>query len=199
MGRSATHHLRNRHERCSNCACATNRHRPGERWPSYRVRHLERRRLHLGAPRSSVALKRSATVPNSVANNCHSGGGIRTRDLRGMSPTSYQTAPPRVARHVLAKIRLVQKARASHPAKRRAHTECRWRPGASRDRRAYAHGTTRTLAGPHARADARSRARGTQTAQNTTGAPSLKNPPVGPSSGKVASHTIPAAPSSTGF
>src|SRR5207244_1670069 len=32
-----------------------------------------------------------------------SGGGIRTRDLRVMSPTSYQTAPPRVAIHVLAK------------------------------------------------------------------------------------------------
>ena len=27
----------------------------------------------------------------------NSGGGIRTRDLRVMSPTSYQTAPPRVA------------------------------------------------------------------------------------------------------
>src|SRR5215208_708792 len=27
----------------------------------------------------------------------YSGGGIRTRDLRVMSPTSYQTAPPRVA------------------------------------------------------------------------------------------------------
>ena len=26
-----------------------------------------------------------------------SGGGIRTRDLRVMSPTSYLTAPPRVA------------------------------------------------------------------------------------------------------
>ena len=26
----------------------------------------------------------------------HSGGGIRTRDLRVMSPTSYQAAPPRV-------------------------------------------------------------------------------------------------------
>src|SRR5215469_5663249 len=32
-----------------------------------------------------------------------SGGGIRTRDLRVMSPTSYQTAPPRVAPNVLAK------------------------------------------------------------------------------------------------
>src|SRR6202035_232093 len=35
--------------------------------------------------------------------------------------------------------------------------------------------------------------------QNASGFPSLKNPPVGPSSGRVASHTIPAAPSSTGF
>jgi hypothetical protein len=26
----------------------------------------------------------------------HSGGGIRTRDLRVMSPTSYQAAPPRI-------------------------------------------------------------------------------------------------------
>ena len=26
---------------------------------------------------------------------CSSGGGIRTRDLRVMSPTSYLTAPPR--------------------------------------------------------------------------------------------------------
>src|SRR4051794_22101830 len=28
---------------------------------------------------------------------CSSGGGIRTRDLRVMSPTSYLAAPPRVA------------------------------------------------------------------------------------------------------
>ncbi len=28
----------------------------------------------------------------------HSGGGIRTRDLRVMSPTSYQAAPPRIGR-----------------------------------------------------------------------------------------------------
>jgi site-specific DNA recombinase len=33
----------------------------------------------------------------------YSGGGIRTRDLRVMSPTSYQTAPPRGARSTLAK------------------------------------------------------------------------------------------------
>ena len=29
------------------------------------------------------------------ASKANSGGGIRTRDLRVMSPTSYQTAPPR--------------------------------------------------------------------------------------------------------
>src|SRR5207237_2340845 len=32
----------------------------------------------------------------------HSGGGIRTRDLRVMSPTSYQTAPPRDGVAILA-------------------------------------------------------------------------------------------------
>src|SRR3954464_2224357 len=31
-----------------------------------------------------------------------SGGGIRTRDLRVMSPTSYQTAPPRGGRRTIA-------------------------------------------------------------------------------------------------
>jgi hypothetical protein len=30
-----------------------------------------------------------------------SGGGIRTRDLRVMSPTSYQTAPPRGEEDIL--------------------------------------------------------------------------------------------------
>ena len=33
--------------------------------------------------------------PRSHGASIHSGGGIRTRDLRVMSPTSYQTAPPR--------------------------------------------------------------------------------------------------------
>jgi hypothetical protein len=37
------------------------------------------------------------------SDNCHSGGGIRTRDLRVMSPTSYQTAPPRGGLISLAK------------------------------------------------------------------------------------------------
>ena len=42
--------------------------------------------------------------PNgAVADVCHSGGGIRTRDLRVMSPTSYQTAPPRGGLISLAK------------------------------------------------------------------------------------------------
>jgi hypothetical protein len=35
--------------------------------------------------------------------------------------------------------------------------------------------------------------------QNAIGSPSRKKPPVGPSSGRVASQTIPAAPSSTDF
>src|SRR5262249_32286873 len=34
-----------------------------------------------------------------------SGGGIRTRHLRGMSPTSYQTAPPRGGLRIVAPVR----------------------------------------------------------------------------------------------
>jgi hypothetical protein len=33
---------------------------------------------------------------------CSSGGGIRTRDLRVMSPTSYLTAPPRDATYEIS-------------------------------------------------------------------------------------------------
>ena len=57
-----------------------------------------------------------------------SGGGIRTRDLRVMSPTSYQTAPPRVAPYVLAKSRPPHQLRlpcrglaTAHRRRRRAH------------------------------------------------------------------------------
>ena len=42
---------------------------------------------------------RAPATPRKKPRMCgaflHSGGGIRTRDLRVMSPTSYQTAPPR--------------------------------------------------------------------------------------------------------
>src|SRR5205807_327228 len=34
----------------------------------------------------------------------YSGGGIRTRDLRVMSPTSYQTAPPRGGKTMIAEL-----------------------------------------------------------------------------------------------
>ena len=51
---------------------------------------LEPRRI-LGAARER------AKAPINRASSMSSGGGIRTRDLRVMSPTSYQTAPPRVA------------------------------------------------------------------------------------------------------
>ncbi len=54
-----------------------------------------------------------------------SGGGIRTRDLRVMSPTSYQTAPPRVAMEVLAE----NGALASPPCVWRSSTSERTRPG----------------------------------------------------------------------
>src|ERR1700683_1367597 len=90
----------------------------------------------------------------------YSGGGIRTRDLRVMSPTSYQTAPPRGGSYVLAKNR-------AHGRYRRPVSE----PGL----------------------------RNRPSPQNAIAFPSRKNPPVGPSSPSVASHTTPAAPSSTGF
>jgi hypothetical protein len=47
------------------------------------------------APRPAPALTPRALFRGPLAS---SGGGIRTRDLRVMSPTSYQTAPPRVGR-----------------------------------------------------------------------------------------------------
>src|SRR3954470_12946849 len=51
--------------------------------------------------RRNRALRPSTAVlsPSSPAD---SGGGIRTRDLRVMSPTSYQTAPPRGGKTSLA-------------------------------------------------------------------------------------------------
>jgi hypothetical protein len=48
----------------------------------------------------------------------YSGGRIRTCDLRVMSPTSYQTAPPRVATYVLAKNRTTGQERISRRATR---------------------------------------------------------------------------------
>ncbi len=52
---------------------------------------------------ASVRLRASRSLPNVETppraalhtSTTNSGGGIRTRDLRVMSPTSYQTAPPR--------------------------------------------------------------------------------------------------------
>src|SRR5919204_3827418 len=45
-----------------------------------------------------------ATASNAGLSS--SGGGIRTRDLRVMSPTSYLTAPPRVATNKCSALRL---------------------------------------------------------------------------------------------
>jgi hypothetical protein len=70
------------------------RSRPQARTP--RIGHCpEKQLLHpvsLSNPNmgSAALWRRSSTT--------HSGGGIRTRDLRVMSPTSYQAAPPRISR-----------------------------------------------------------------------------------------------------
>ena len=54
--------------------------------------------------RGATFSRRRLGALNPLGSN--SGGGIRTRDLRVMSPTSYQTAPPRVARpYYIAKRR----------------------------------------------------------------------------------------------
>lgn len=50
---------------------------------------------HQRAPRRSETLVRNEKPPANTGGSISSGGGIRTLDLRVMSPTSYQTAPPR--------------------------------------------------------------------------------------------------------
>ena len=61
-----------------------------------------------GRPDGRPSRSRSAGLQGSSKSYAlvgrDSGGGIRTRDLRVMSPTSYQTAPPRVVLEVLAEI-----------------------------------------------------------------------------------------------
>ncbi len=49
--------------------------------------------LVMGSPASEASF--TWETPPAAAFRANSGGGIRTRDLRVMSPTSYQTAPPR--------------------------------------------------------------------------------------------------------
>ena len=69
--------------------------------------HHERRLNDEGPAFAGPPRSRSACLQGSCKSyalvGLDSGGGIRTRDLRVMSPTSYQTAPPRVASYVLAK------------------------------------------------------------------------------------------------
>ena len=62
---------------------------------------IRERGIHIFAARTPVpsfflrAERRLSAAPGN------SGGGIRTRDLRVMSPTSYQTAPPRSETFIL--------------------------------------------------------------------------------------------------
>src|SRR5947209_10262313 len=60
-----------------------------------------------GRPDGRPSRSRSAGLQGSCKSYAlvgrDSGGGIRTRDLRVMSPTSYQTAPPRVATFLCSK------------------------------------------------------------------------------------------------
>ena len=68
-----------------------------------------------GPARAGPPRSRSAGLQGSCKSyalvGLDSGGGIRTRDLRVMSPTSYQTAPPRGVRLFIAKAGLKAKLR----------------------------------------------------------------------------------------
>ena len=55
----------------------------------------ERRRPPLRTAFGSRSACRAPLASSAALVGLDSGGGIRTRDLRVMSPTSYQTAPPR--------------------------------------------------------------------------------------------------------
>ena len=67
------------------------RSRPPSRAP--RIRDLPKtRRLQRSTP---MVVPTWETPPGGGASRTNSGGRIRTCDLRVMSPTSYQTAPPR--------------------------------------------------------------------------------------------------------
>src|ERR1700722_10061374 len=94
----------------------------------------KRRRPPGGGGLRSQSASGGAPCGVSPSVGLDSGGGIRTRDLRVMSPTSYQTAPPRVATYVLAKISsfwtpfappaVASRARLGSPA-------CAWRSSTS--------------------------------------------------------------------
>src|SRR4051795_5758795 len=82
-------------------------------------RLIERRK-----PRRCEAFEPSAIVL-SPPPSADSGGGIRTRDLRVMSPTSYQTAPPRAGTTSLATGRGRQQDDLSHRARCPRRAGCR--------------------------------------------------------------------------
>ncbi len=52
--------------------------------------------------RGTTPLSKKRPAKQRGAAGHDSGGGIRTRDLRVMSPTSYQTAPPRTERPIVS-------------------------------------------------------------------------------------------------
>jgi hypothetical protein len=55
--------------------------------------------------RQRRSASRTTKAPAGAGAFGSSGGGIRTRDLRVMSPTSYQTAPPRGGRGSIADVK----------------------------------------------------------------------------------------------
>jgi hypothetical protein len=75
-----------------------------------------------GRPSRSRSAGLQGVFTSSALVGRDSGGGIRTRDLRVMSPTSYQTAPPRVATPYRIKKRGLKTP--SEPTSRRMPSAC---------------------------------------------------------------------------
>jgi hypothetical protein len=90
-------------------------------------------------PRGCEAFEPSAMVL-SPPPSADSGGGIRTRDLRVMSPTSYQTAPPRGGNVDSSNARASASRRISRRVRCPRRAGCRGgaRPRPARRRRASA-------------------------------------------------------------
>ena len=69
--------------------------RPADHLRQDRTAHRDQRHHHRGHRRSAPQRRRPPGGGLERRSKGHSGGGIRTRDLRVMSPTSYLAAPPR--------------------------------------------------------------------------------------------------------
>ena len=91
--------------------------------PADRLRQAQAPDRDLAPPsarRSRSAFENAKDLPQEAFRHSkgHSGGGIRTRDLRVMSPTSYLTAPPRGGRSDLPRLAIALRSSEAKPPSR---------------------------------------------------------------------------------